>query len=61
MDLKKDSLSIIDGIPGLVAVLTSSGEFDTVNPQFSEYCGQSLEELRNWGTNGTIHPTTFRE
>jgi PAS domain S-box-containing protein len=55
MDLEKDSLSIIGAIPGLVGVLTSSGELDTVNPQFLEYCGQSLEQLRNWDTNGTVH------
>jgi PAS domain S-box-containing protein len=27
-----------------------------VNRQILEYCGQSLEELRYWGANGTIHP-----
>jgi PAS domain S-box-containing protein len=46
----------MDGIPGLVGVLAPNGEVETVNRQILEYCGQSLEELRNWGTNGTIHP-----
>jgi PAS domain S-box-containing protein len=55
MELEKVSLAIIGGIPGLVGVLTSSGELDTANPQFLEYCGQSLEQLRNWDTNGTVH------
>ncbi|WFU45486.1 AAA family ATPase (plasmid) [Bradyrhizobium sp. CB82] len=48
--------SAIDGIPGLVGVLAPNGEVEAVNRQILEYCGQSLEELRNWGTNGTIHP-----
>src|SRR6516225_3925011 len=48
--------SAIDGIPGLVASLTPNGDLEAVNRQIFEYCGQSLEELRNWGTNGTIHP-----
>jgi PAS domain S-box-containing protein len=48
--------SAIDGIPGLVAVLAPSGEIDAVNRKLVQYCGQSLEELKNWGTNGTVHP-----
>ena len=47
--------SAIDGIPGLVGVLAPNGEVEAVNRQILEYCGQSLEELRNWGTNGTVH------
>jgi PAS domain S-box-containing protein len=48
--------SAIDGIPGLVGVLAPNGEVEAVNRQILEYCGQTLEELRNWGTNGTVHP-----
>ncbi|MET4482153.1 PAS domain S-box protein [Bradyrhizobium sp. F1.13.3] len=48
--------SAIDGIPGLVAVLAPNGDIEAVNRQIFEYSGQSLEELRHWGTNGTIHP-----
>jgi len=55
MGTERNLLSRIDGIPGLLAVMTPSGELESVNLQFSEYCGQSLEELQNWGTNGTIH------
>jgi PAS domain S-box-containing protein len=47
--------SAIDGIPGLVGALAPNGEVEAVNRQILEYCGQSLEELKNWGTNGTIH------
>jgi PAS domain S-box-containing protein len=48
--------SAIDGIPGFVGVLAPNGDVEAVNRQILEYCGQSLEELRNWGTNGTAHP-----
>jgi PAS domain S-box-containing protein len=46
----------VDAIPGLVAVLTPTGEVDFVNRQTLEYFGQPLDELRHWGTNGTVHP-----
>src|SRR5215471_11530771 len=48
--------SAIDGIPGLVGVLAPNGELEAVNRQILEYLGRPLEELRNWGTDGTIHP-----
>ena len=47
--------SAIDGIPGLVAILASHGEVESVNRQIVDYCGQPLEELKNWGTNGIVH------
>ena len=47
--------SAIDGIPGLVGVLAPNGDVENVNRQILEYCGRSLEGLKNWGTNGTIH------
>ena len=47
--------SAIDGIPGLVGILAPNGDVETVNRQILEYCGQSLEELRDWRTNGTVH------
>ena len=47
--------SAIDGIPGLVGILAPNGDVETVNRQIFEYCGQSLEELRDWQTNGTVH------
>ncbi|WP_050421644.1 AAA family ATPase [Bradyrhizobium tropiciagri] len=55
-DSERSLRSAIDGIPGLVGFLAPNGEVEAVNHQILEYCGQSLEELRNWGTNGTVHP-----
>ena len=54
-DLRESRL-ILDSIPGLVALLTATGDVDVVNRQVIEYFGQTLEELRQWGTNDTIHP-----
>jgi PAS domain S-box-containing protein len=47
---------IVNTIPGLVALLAATGEVEVVNRQLLEYFGQTLEELRQWGTNGTVHP-----
>jgi PAS domain S-box-containing protein len=52
----RSSRSALDGIPGLVAVLAPNGELETANRQLLEYFGRSLEELKNWGTNDTVHP-----
>jgi len=46
---------VFDRIPGLVALLTSAGDVELVNPQLVEYCGRSLDELRLWGTSDTVH------
>ncbi len=47
---------VVDSIPGLVALLTSGGEVEFANHHILEYTGQTLEELKGWGTNGTVHP-----
>ena len=47
---------ILDSIPGLVALLTADGQVQFVNRQVIEYTGQTLEELKQWGTNDTVHP-----
>src|SRR5882757_8863985 len=46
----------IDGIDGLVGVLAPNGELQAANRRLFEYFGRSLEELKNWGTNDTVHP-----
>ncbi len=52
---ERNSRLVIDSIPGLVALLTTDGDVEFVNRQILEYTGQTLEELRQWGTNGTVH------
>ncbi len=48
--------SVIDGIPGLVARLDRDGGVAFVNHRIFEFTGATLEELRDWGTNGIVHP-----
>jgi PAS domain S-box-containing protein len=52
---ERQSRLIVDTIPGLVATLTPAGEVDLVNHQIVEYCGQNLQAMKQWGTNGTVH------
>ena len=47
---------IVDSIPGLVSVVTASGEIERVNRQVTEYVGKSLEELKQWAANDIVHP-----
>jgi PAS domain S-box-containing protein len=53
---ERNSRLVIDSIPGLVALLTAAGDVDFVNHQILDYTGQTLEELKHWGTNDTVHP-----
>jgi PAS domain S-box-containing protein len=51
--------SAFDGIAGLVSVLAPNGELEAANRQFLEYFGRSLEWMKNWETNDTVHPEDF--
>jgi PAS domain S-box-containing protein len=53
---ERESLMILDAIPGLVAILKPNGEVDAVNHELTAFCGQPLEAMKEWGTNGTVHP-----
>jgi PAS domain S-box-containing protein len=53
---ERESRLILDSIPGMVALLTASGEVEVVNPQLTEYFGQTVEQLRQWRMTDTIHP-----
>ncbi len=52
---ERSSMSVLDGIPGLVAILAPDGGVEVVNRQIVDYCGRTVEELKSWVTNGTIH------
>jgi formate hydrogenlyase transcriptional activator len=47
---------IVDTLPGLIAVQSAAGELELVNRQLLEYFGKTLEELKAWTTNDTVHP-----
>jgi PAS domain S-box-containing protein len=53
---ERNSRLVVDSIPGLVALLTSDGDLQFVNRQILEYTGRTVEELKQWGTNDTVHP-----
>src|SRR5262245_385061 len=53
---ERESRLIMDAIPGMVALLTATGELEVLNRQMLEYFGQTEDALREWTTNGTIHP-----
>src|SRR5262249_52803007 len=47
---------LIDSIPGPIATLTKTGAVEMVNRHLLEYCGTTVEEVRQWGTNDLVHP-----
>ena len=47
---------IVDSIPGLIAVIGTSGEIERVSKPLLDYLGKSQEELRQWAVDDTIHP-----
>jgi PAS domain S-box-containing protein len=52
---ERESRLIVETIPGLVASLSPAGEVEFVNQRLIDYCGQGLEAMKQWGTNGTVH------
>ena len=52
----RNSRLLVDNIPGLVALLTAAGEVEFVNRQIIEYTGRNLEQMKQWGTDDTVHP-----
>ena len=46
---------LIDSIPAPVAVMTPSGEVESVNKPNLEYFGKTFEDLRKWGTSDAVH------
>src|SRR5262245_43701744 len=47
---------IVETIPGLIAVMTATGEVEHVNRQVLEYFGRTLDELKQWRTSDAVHP-----
>ena len=47
---------IVDGIAGLVAIMTPEGKVQFVNNQTLEYFGKTLDELKGWSTGDAVHP-----
>ena len=47
---------ILDGIAGLVAIMSGAGETEVVNRQTLEYFGRTIEQLKGWSTGDEVHP-----
>ena len=47
---------IVDGIAGIVAIMTAEGKVEFVNNQALEYFGKTFEELKGWATSDAVHP-----
>ena len=52
-----DFRSIADSIPALIALMTPTGEVESVNRSTLEYFGVTLGELKQWSVRGgAVHP-----
>lgn len=47
---------ILDGIAGLVTIMSAAGEVEAVNRQVLEYFGKSVEQVGRWSTSDAVHP-----
>jgi PAS domain S-box-containing protein len=47
---------ILDGIAGLVAIMSPTGETEAVNRQTLDYFGRTSEQLKGWSTGDAVHP-----
>jgi len=47
---------ILDGIAGLVAIMSATGEVEAVNRQVLDYFGKSIEQVKGWSTSDAVHP-----
>ena len=47
---------IVDSIPAPVALMTPSGQVESVNQPGIKYFGKTFEELKRWGTSDAVHP-----
>ncbi len=47
---------IADSIPALIALMTPTGDVESVNRHALEYYGATLEDLKHWAGSDTVHP-----
>jgi PAS domain S-box-containing protein len=53
---KLDLQLMVDSIPAQVAVITPTGEVETLNQPCLEYFGKTLDELKGWASSDPVHP-----
>ncbi len=54
---ERNARLVVDSIPGLVALLTVEGQVYFANQRLLDFTGRPLEDLQQWGTNGTVYPS----
>src|ERR1044072_1165434 len=48
---------IVGRIPGIALfIMSPAGEMESVSPQLTRYFGKTLEQLRHWASDDTVHP-----
>ena len=47
---------LVNGIGALITTYTADGELEFVNQQVLDFFGKTLEEMKDWRNNDTIHP-----
>jgi PAS domain S-box-containing protein len=55
-DRERESRLIVDGIAGMIALFSPTGELNGANQQLLDYFQLPLEEVKHWDTNGITHP-----
>ena len=58
---ERESRTIVDSIPGLVALLSPTGETQVLNRRMLEYFGKTMEEMKDWEESGIIHAADVRQ
>ena len=53
---KLDLQLMVDSVPAQVAVITPTGEVETLNQPCLEYFGKTLDELKAWASSDPVHP-----
>ena len=48
--------SVLDSVPQKISTSTPSGDWNYLNPQWTEYTGLSVEQIRQGGWTQVIHP-----
>lgn len=51
----RESREIVDNIPTLVSLLSSTGEVEIINRQIHDFTGRTREELEKWGMSDLVH------
>jgi PAS domain S-box-containing protein len=55
-EAERNLRQIVDSIPGFVCALSPNGEIELVNRRLLDYYGRTIEEMKGWATNDSIHP-----